>query len=222
MSEVKASGQARGAGALIAIGELLPVPLLAWAAGLPVATRLFNLLVTNVPGPASALHLLGREMREAYPVALLPRGQALAIAILSYDGALGVGLLADPEALPELDALAGWLEEELAALAASRRSAQTNAAGGPRRATATSTRGERATAASPRAAASRRPGRGARRRGGGRRAASPRGRSRCRSNARWERGLRTSTQAPSRSIRSGPNTRCASSASLSALAPVPQ
>jgi WS/DGAT/MGAT family acyltransferase len=117
MSEVKASGQARGAGALIAIGELLPVPLLAWAAGLPVATRLFNLLVTNVPGPASALHLLGREMREAYPVALLPRGQALAIAILSYNGALGVGLLADPEALPELDALAGWLEEELAALA---------------------------------------------------------------------------------------------------------
>lgn len=117
MSEVKASGQARGAGALIAFGELLPVPLLAWAAGLPVATRLFNLLVTNVPGAPSALHLLGREMREAYPIALLPRGQALAIAALSYNGALGVGLLADPQALPELDALAGWLEQEIAALA---------------------------------------------------------------------------------------------------------
>jgi WS/DGAT/MGAT family acyltransferase len=116
MAHVKGSGQARGAETLIALGELLPAPLLAWAAGLPVATRLFNLLVTNVPGPAEPIHLLGRRMREAHPVALLPRGHALAVAILSYDGALGVGLLADPAALPELDALAGWLEEEIGAL----------------------------------------------------------------------------------------------------------
>jgi diacylglycerol O-acyltransferase / wax synthase len=117
MSRVKASGQARGAETLIAAGELLPVPLLAWAAGLPLATRLFNVVVTNVPGPASPLRLLGREMREAHPVAPLPHAQALAVAILSYNGTLGVGLLADPAALPELDALAGWLEEEIAALA---------------------------------------------------------------------------------------------------------
>ncbi|MGH2850668.1 MAG: WS/DGAT domain-containing protein [Solirubrobacteraceae bacterium] len=37
--------------------------------------------------------------------------------MLSYDGTLGIGLLADPEALPELDALAGWLEEAITALA---------------------------------------------------------------------------------------------------------
>ena len=59
--------------------------------------------VTNVPGPREELLLLGRRMREILPIPPLPRGHALSIAMLSYDGHADLGLLADAAALPELE-----------------------------------------------------------------------------------------------------------------------
>ena len=57
-------------------------------------------------------------MREAYPVAFLPRNHALAVAILSYDGQVGFGLLGDHDALAELDDVSEWVREEVATLVA--------------------------------------------------------------------------------------------------------
>jgi hypothetical protein len=62
--------------------------------------------------------VLGRTMREAHPVAFLPRDHALAVAILSYDGQVSFGLLADHDALAELDDISEWLREEIATLVA--------------------------------------------------------------------------------------------------------
>ena len=72
--------------------------------------RFFNLVVTNVPGPQFPLYLQGRRLRAFYPQVPLTLNTALGIAIMSYDGRLGFGLLGDYDALPDLDAVADDLE----------------------------------------------------------------------------------------------------------------
>ena len=103
--------------------DFAPPTLLAQASRLNFSTRLFNLIVTNVPGPQFPLYLLGREMQEIVPIAFLPENHALAIAIMSYNGKVDFGLLADYDAMPDLDAFADHLEESLAELLAAARKA---------------------------------------------------------------------------------------------------
>jgi len=112
MDEVKRSRQALGAEVLAAVQDFAPPTILAQASRLAFSTRLFNLLVTNIPGPQIPLYVLGCQIREAYPIAFLPRDHALAVAIMSYNGQLNIGLLADHDALPELDLIGAWLAEE--------------------------------------------------------------------------------------------------------------
>ena len=80
------------------------------------STRLFNLLVTNVPGPQVPLYVLGRELQDLYPVAFLPRDHALAVAIMSYNGKINFGLLGDYDALPDIGLIADGIESALAEL----------------------------------------------------------------------------------------------------------
>src|SRR5690348_16058863 len=90
------------------------------AARLMARQRFFNLVVTNVPGPQFPLYLLGHRLEAMYPVVPLAAGQALGIAILSYAGRLGFGLMSDRDALEDLAALADDLRaavDELGALA---------------------------------------------------------------------------------------------------------
>jgi hypothetical protein len=75
------------------------------------STRLFNLLVTNVPGPQFPLYALGRELQELFPVAFLPGNHALAVAIMSYNGGIDFGLLGDYDAMPDLDTFAQMLDD---------------------------------------------------------------------------------------------------------------
>ena len=85
--------------------NLAPPTVLAQASRINFSTRLFNLLVTNVPGPQFPLYVLGRELEDLFPVAFLPRDHALAVAIMSYNGGMDFGLLGDYDAMPDLDAL---------------------------------------------------------------------------------------------------------------------
>jgi diacylglycerol O-acyltransferase / wax synthase len=50
------------------------------------------------------------------PVAFLPENHALAVAIMSYNGKVDFGLLADYDAMPDVDAFAAHLGESLAEL----------------------------------------------------------------------------------------------------------
>jgi WS/DGAT/MGAT family acyltransferase len=90
--------------------------ILAQASRLNFSTRLFNLLVTNVPGPQLPLYLLGRELQDLFPVAFLPEDQALAVAIMSYNGGLDFGLLGDYDALGDIGIVADGIDAELDAL----------------------------------------------------------------------------------------------------------
>ena len=93
MGNLKQSKQALGAEVIAGLQDFAPPTLLAQASRLNFSTRLFNLIVTNVPGPQFPLYLLGREMLEIVPIAFLPENHALAIAIMSYNGKVDFGLL---------------------------------------------------------------------------------------------------------------------------------
>ena len=99
MDGLKESKQAVGAATLAAVNNLAPPTILAQASRLNFSTRLFNLLVTNIPGPQLPLYVLGRQLQDLFPVAFLPEDHALAVAIMSYNGGLDYGLLGDYDAL---------------------------------------------------------------------------------------------------------------------------
>jgi diacylglycerol O-acyltransferase len=118
MRGLKESGQAIGARALTQLADFAPPTIASQAARLQARQRYFNLVVTNVPGPQFPLYLLGRRMRAIYPVVPLARNQALGIAIMSYNGRLGFGLLADYDAMPDLHDVADALRGAIADLRA--------------------------------------------------------------------------------------------------------
>ena len=117
MQDLKKSGQAVGAQVLTNLAGFAPPTILSQAARLQARQRFFNLVVTNVPGPQFPLYVLGRRLRVLYPVVPLARRQALGIAVMSYDGHLGFGLLADFDALPELESIASDLKWAIGSLA---------------------------------------------------------------------------------------------------------
>ena len=77
---------------------------------------MFNLVVTNVPGPQFPLYAGGALMLGAYPVVPLAKGQAVSIGLTSYDGGMYFGLNADRDAMNDVDVLAECLENALAEL----------------------------------------------------------------------------------------------------------
>ena len=116
MDGLKDSKQAVGAATLATVNNLAPPTILAQASRLNFSTRLFNLIVTNIPGPQFPLYVLGRELQDLFPLAFLPRNHALAVAIMSYNGHLTYGLLADYDALEDLDVFAAGIDAALSEL----------------------------------------------------------------------------------------------------------
>jgi WS/DGAT/MGAT family acyltransferase len=116
MDGLKESRQALAASAIASLQGFAPPTIHAQASRLNFSGRFFNLLVTNVPGPQVPLYVLGRRMKEIFPIPFLAGERALAIAIISYDGKVGFGLLGDYDALPDLDVVAEGIEASLAQL----------------------------------------------------------------------------------------------------------
>jgi diacylglycerol O-acyltransferase / wax synthase len=138
MGGLKESGQAVGAEVLTRLAGFAAPTVLDQAARLQTRQRFFNIVVTNVPGPQFPLYLQGRRLRAFYPQVPLTLNTALGIAIMSYDGRLGFGLLGDYDALPDLDAVADDLERSIDELAEA--AGEQGAAPKRRRATSTARR----------------------------------------------------------------------------------
>ncbi len=117
MRQVKQSGQVVGAQVLTDLSGFAPPTLMSQGARLISTQRFFNLVVTNVPGPQYPLYLMGRELREVYPMVPLASGQALGVAIMSYNGGMNFGLVGDWDAMHDLDELAGDFDAALEELA---------------------------------------------------------------------------------------------------------
>jgi hypothetical protein len=119
MRELRESAAVR-AGSLIAGATGQAPPLVSAAMVRAIGNiRAFNLVVSNVPGPQQPFYLNGTRLREVYPaVPLNPPNQGLSVGILSYDGMVFAGLLADARLDPPVDAAAEALQAELDELAA--------------------------------------------------------------------------------------------------------
>jgi WS/DGAT/MGAT family acyltransferase len=116
MDTLKESGQAVGAQVLTQLSGFAPATIMSQAARLQAHQRLFNLTVTNIPGPQAPMYLLGRELLAVYPMVPLAENTALGIAVLSYDGQLDFGLTADYDAIADVDTLAAALRESIVEL----------------------------------------------------------------------------------------------------------
>jgi WS/DGAT/MGAT family acyltransferase len=123
MRGVASHGQSVGADSLIALTGFAPPTLhaLGARAARGLSRRLFNLVVTNVPGPQVPLYAAGSQMLEVFPVVPLARGQGLAIGMTSYNGRVFFGLNADLDTVGDVDVLADLLEQEVAELVESTR-----------------------------------------------------------------------------------------------------
>jgi diacylglycerol O-acyltransferase / wax synthase len=112
------SGHAVGAQALVAIGGFAPPTLHAVAARVAggLSNRIFQVAVTNVPGPQHPLYAGSTELAEIYPIVPIAPGQALAIGVTSYNGGVHFGINADHDALPDLADFAQLVEQAVTEL----------------------------------------------------------------------------------------------------------
>jgi WS/DGAT/MGAT family acyltransferase len=127
MRDLKSSKQAVGAEVISRFNDFAPPTLLAQAARINFSTRLFNVVVTNVPGPQMPLYVLGRELEDIFPVGFLPPNQALFIAVMSYNGEVNFGLLADYDAVDDVGVVGTAIEQALAELVQAAEAAESEA-----------------------------------------------------------------------------------------------
>ena len=118
LGDLKGSAQAIGAETLTQMAGFAAPTLLDQGARLQTLQRLFNVTVTNVPGPQFPIFMLGRRLRAFYPEVPLVLNTALGIAIMSYDGRIFFGLLGDYEAMADIDDLAADLHSAIGELSA--------------------------------------------------------------------------------------------------------
>jgi diacylglycerol O-acyltransferase len=113
---LKSGTQALGTSTIISLAGLAPPALHATIARSLYATRLFNVTVTNVPGPQMTLYVLGAPLREIWPLVPLAAEHAVGVAILSYDGQVFFGINVAADAVPDLDVLREGIAGEIARL----------------------------------------------------------------------------------------------------------
>ena len=113
---LKRGGQAAGAETLVDLAGFAPPVVHAAFARLSFTPRLFNVTITNVPGPQVTLYALGARLRRIVPLVPIFSYHALGIAVASYDGEVVFGLAADRGSVPDLGVLADGIESSLAEL----------------------------------------------------------------------------------------------------------
>jgi len=62
----------------------------------------YNLIMSNVPGPQAQMYFLGCAVTAMYPLGPILAGAGLNITVMSLDGKLGVGIISCPDVLPDL------------------------------------------------------------------------------------------------------------------------
>ena len=122
MRQQMEGGQAVGAESLAGLAGFASPTLHSLGArlGSAMSRRLFNVVITNVPGPQLPLYAGDALMLSTYPVMPLARGQAVSIGLTSYDGGVYFGLNGDRAAMPDLDVLGQCLVDSLAELVETR------------------------------------------------------------------------------------------------------
>ena len=121
LGRTKSHGQRQAGNAFVSLANYIPFPLTAWA--IRLLTRLpqrgVTALATNVPGPRRPLQLMGQRVLCVFPVPPIAMQLRTGVAMLSYGEDLFFGILADYDAVADVDALARGIEVAVARLVAS-------------------------------------------------------------------------------------------------------
>jgi diacylglycerol O-acyltransferase / wax synthase len=115
-AELKSGAMARSGAELIALSGLTPPLLHSVLARATAGARLFNLTITNVPGPTRPLYAFGAKLEEVLPLVPLAADHAVGIAVVSYDGKVFFGVSGDARALPDLEVLCAGIEDSIVEL----------------------------------------------------------------------------------------------------------
>ena len=115
--ELKESAAVRAGALMVGAAGWAPPLVSGLLARTMGSIRAFNLVISNIPGPQQPFFLSGVQLTAIYPVVPLnPANQGLTVGIISYDGRLCLGLLADRDLDPPLASAAAALSDELAGL----------------------------------------------------------------------------------------------------------
>ena len=123
MKSAKEQHKALPASLLRDASEFIPPALFARAARIGMAlgargTPIWNLVISNVPGPPVPLYLAGARVETMYPVSVITDGLGMNITVFSYQDELNFGIIVDRETVPDVWDLIGWLGESLDELVA--------------------------------------------------------------------------------------------------------
>jgi WS/DGAT/MGAT family acyltransferase len=137
VGDLKKSRQALAAQTLTETTRWAPATLQALAGRLAAEPQLslqsvVNMVVTNVPGPQSPFYTGGARLLEVWPLVPIYHMLGLSVAVVSYDGMMHVGLLADPNLIPDLDRLSRHVARAAADYATLARRLNRMVAPGPR------------------------------------------------------------------------------------------
>ncbi|HEX8855147.1 MAG TPA: wax ester/triacylglycerol synthase family O-acyltransferase [Thermoleophilaceae bacterium] len=116
----KESGRIAGGVTVLSALGFLPDPLKDIAARMAASARVYNLTISNIPGPGVPVFMLGAELEEAHPVVPLSEDHALSVGVFTYRSGAFFGFYADPDALPEVSELPAAVAAEVAVLAGQR------------------------------------------------------------------------------------------------------
>jgi WS/DGAT/MGAT family acyltransferase len=109
----KRGTQAAGGALLVDLAGHMPPVVHSTVARSLFAARLFNVTVTNVPGPQVPLYALGSRMTAIHGLVPLAADHCVGVCVLSYDGSVSFGLIADRDTVPDLDRMAAGMRAEL-------------------------------------------------------------------------------------------------------------
>lgn len=127
----RATGQDAAVDLLLRVSEWAPPPWHALAPALRRGPDLVNLVVSSLAGPRRAPPFAGARQLASYPIPAIADRLALTVAFASLDGTLGVGMMADAAAVPDVDRVAGDLCAAFGALEQGTRPARGGAEDGP-------------------------------------------------------------------------------------------
>jgi WS/DGAT/MGAT family acyltransferase len=113
---LKSGSQATGSSTLIELTRHMPPVIHSFMARSMYATRLFNLTITNVPGPELPLYYFGSKVQEIWPLVPIAAEHAVGLAVFSYDGQLFFCINADRDTVPDLEVLSTGIADSLAEL----------------------------------------------------------------------------------------------------------
>jgi len=83
-----------------------------------IARPLFNVVISNVPGPSMDIYTGGARLEALFPLSVIADGTGLNVTIMSYKGSVDIGITADREQTPDVQTIVEGMRADLEALVA--------------------------------------------------------------------------------------------------------